>query len=334
MRVDVFINSRAGFVNADVIEKKVRRALFRCDLHFHRPATVADFQGVLLSSGARCEAVIICGGDGTLNTALQPLMALREQGKTPIVCLIPLGTANDLATEMGLSKKIDTAARALIEGSPRSIDVLEIESQGKCTYMITNGGIGLPAITARRANVLRTRLSQKIERAHGAWALALWATEKVMKRAGSKIYEFLLFDDLTKWNRANWEVQISANGQDPITTSARFIMINNQPGVGGKFRPAPFTSNNDGTFNVLIIQPQSLVDELHAIWTIRSGKLPDAKICPSFETSEIKIVSTESSRPVTFFGDGEILQRNSRELQIRCLHPGLRFISHDDELVL
>ncbi len=44
VRVSVLINSKAGSVNAELIEAKVREALFRCDLRFSRPR---DFDGTL-----------------------------------------------------------------------------------------------------------------------------------------------------------------------------------------------------------------------------------------------------------------------------------------------
>ena len=328
MRVDAIINAKAGYADAPFIEKKLKEALFRCELHFHSPKTLDQTREVI--SGAlknKCEYLIVCGGDGTLNTTLKPLMSLKEKQKKelPALCVIPVGTANDLAREMKISMKIDRAARSILEGGTKIIDVLEITGDGKTAYMITNGGIGVPAQTAFQANVIRRWIKSKANSASTPPLLkpVFQVGKKLIELAGSRIYDFVLLNEVTHWDHSNWKVQIDVPGKTRFVTQAPFILVNNQPSLGGSFRPAPFTNNTDGTFNVLLVQPQQLVQQTKVILDIRRGKIPDVGDCLGFETERIRFKSLDQTRSFIFFGDGEILHKGVKEIEVRCLHPGL-----------
>ena len=71
--------------------------------------------------GADYDTVVCIGGDGTLSEVLAGLMQLKEP---PEVGYIPMGTANDVATTLGLPKN-DTvgAARRILSGTPHPFDV-------------------------------------------------------------------------------------------------------------------------------------------------------------------------------------------------------------------
>ena len=66
--------------------------------------------------------VLACiGGDGTLSEVLEGLMGLDSP---PPVGYFPMGTANDIATTLGLPKNnMAGAARRLVEGTPHPYDV-------------------------------------------------------------------------------------------------------------------------------------------------------------------------------------------------------------------
>ena len=70
---------------------------------------------------ANYDVVACVGGDGTLSEVLAGLMQLENP---PKVGYIPMGTANDVATTLGLPKN-DTvgAARRILNGEPHPFDV-------------------------------------------------------------------------------------------------------------------------------------------------------------------------------------------------------------------
>jgi diacylglycerol kinase (ATP) len=64
---------------------------------------------------AQADLVIAAGGDGTINEVINGLMAAQAQGRrVPPLGLIPLGTANVLASEIGLEIDADSIVEALL----------------------------------------------------------------------------------------------------------------------------------------------------------------------------------------------------------------------------
>lgn len=330
MKVSVLINGQAGNASIDAIRSACDRALFRTEREYFTPQSPTDLQNLVLELSKTSDALIICGGDGTLNTAIQPLMARLQSQKAndtafkiPPILPLPVGTANDLASELGLSRRLERTARRVLETEPHAIDVIEVKSDERTVYMLTNGGLGIAAETADLANQVRSELRQSNPLRHA------------VRLVGSQIYELLLAGQLItgrsrEWLRG-WCVSIELGNGQKRETSAPFIMVNNQPGLGGKYIPAPLTSNTDGTFNILLVESSSLAGIARSLMKIRKGLLPDESVCPRIETSHAVFRSKGSARNLTFFGDGEILQRGVREIEVTCLKHALPVFSGSAE---
>ncbi len=82
-----------------------------------------------LDAGA--DAVLVAGGDGTVNLAVQELA-----GTSTPLGLIPAGTGNDLATTLGL-RDLDAegAARAVISGATQRIDIARVTRADGSTHL-------------------------------------------------------------------------------------------------------------------------------------------------------------------------------------------------------
>lgn len=88
--------------------------------------------------------VIACGGDGTLNEVVNGIAAQPEGHRVPLA-LLPGGTANVLAKELGLPWKIPHAAQRLVRGRLRSIALglaTPLEQPERKRYFISVGGAG------------------------------------------------------------------------------------------------------------------------------------------------------------------------------------------------
>lgn len=331
MKVSVLINGQAGNASQDAIRSACDRALFRTEREYFMPTSQDELKNLVLKLSETSDALVICGGDGTLNAAIQPLMASLQASREnkgapfriPPILPLPVGTANDLASELGLSRRLERTARRVLETEPHPIDVIEVKSDERTVYMLTNGGLGLAAETADLANHVRSELRQSNPLRH------------VVRLVGSQIYELLLASQLLtgrsrEWLRG-WCVTIELENGQQRETSAPFIMVNNQPGLGGKYIPAPLTSNTDGTFNILLVESSNLPGITRSLLKIRKGQLPDESVCPRIETSRAIFRSKGSARNLTFFGDGEILQRGVREIQVTCLKRALPVFSGSED---
>lgn len=325
MRVSILINSKAGSVNPGLIRSKIEKALFRCDLHYCSPQTIHEMK-LFLEEEFRNDTnyLIVCGGDGTINTVLQELMKSTEQ-KVPL-CLVRSGTANDLAHEIGVSSKIDQAARNIFEGQVKEIDVIEVTGDGKKSYMLTNGGLGLPTLAADLANIFRQKMQTLSVAAENRRAVEYLAQQgyELTRKMGSHIYSLMTIEAIRRWESKDWNLEIELGTGQSLKTKAPIVLVNNQPQIGRHFRPAPYTSNTDGTVNLLLSETSTPFEHLQAAIQIRNGSSPTHATFKSFELKEFKIKSAK--RPLTFFGDGEILHRDVRELEIRCLPQALKVV--------
>ena len=70
--------------------------------------------------GGEANIVVVSGGDGTLNGAIDGLLSGGH--KTPIG-YIPAGSTNDFANSIGLPKSIPACVDRIINGTPQNIDI-------------------------------------------------------------------------------------------------------------------------------------------------------------------------------------------------------------------
>ena len=72
--------------------------------------------------------VIAGGGDGTINEVSTPLIQC-EGDDIPALGILPLGTANDFATSVGIPEALDKALKLAIAGNAIAIDMAQVNKQ-------------------------------------------------------------------------------------------------------------------------------------------------------------------------------------------------------------
>jgi YegS/Rv2252/BmrU family lipid kinase len=92
-----------------------------------------------------CDAVFACGGDGTVHDVLQAIAGTRVA-----LGVIPMGTANALAHDLGLPLEPAKAVSAVLEGELRRVAVGRVEVRGfdnnpATRYFTVAVGIGVDA---------------------------------------------------------------------------------------------------------------------------------------------------------------------------------------------
>ncbi|WP_116091352.1 diacylglycerol/lipid kinase family protein [Sphingomonas crusticola] len=113
--------------------------------------------------------IVVGGGDGTLGQAAGALIAA---GSSAVLGILPLGTHNHLALQLGIPKDIAGAIRTLAEGEERRIDVGTVND----LVFLNNASIGLYPLLVRSREAGRRR--------HGMpkWLANLFAGAAVMRR--------------------------------------------------------------------------------------------------------------------------------------------------------
>ncbi|MGA2806658.1 MAG: diacylglycerol kinase family protein [Terracidiphilus sp.] len=121
-----------------------------------------------------CDAILACGGDGTVHEILQSLV-----GTTVALGVVPLGTANALATNLGLGTSPAKAVRKLLSAEPVRISVGLISYRNSSgdpasRYFTVAAGVGADALFLSRLDPgLKRRLGYVL---YVVEAFRLWAT--------------------------------------------------------------------------------------------------------------------------------------------------------------
>lgn len=146
-RLLIIFNPAAGRPGRRTLRKTLR-ALDDCGVVYTLSTTQApgDARRMAQEAGSgpeRYDAIVVAGGDGTIHEVVNGL----KDAETPMG-LIPLGTANVLAREIGLEFTPAAIAQTLAQGEPREIHLGRI---GERRFAMM-AGIGFDAEAVRRVN--------------------------------------------------------------------------------------------------------------------------------------------------------------------------------------
>jgi YegS/Rv2252/BmrU family lipid kinase len=102
-----------------------------------------DLQALAREATEQGAAIVAAGGgDGTINAVASTLV-----GTDTVLGVLPLGTLNHFAKDLGIPLKLEDAVRTLFEGKTATIDVAEINGK----VFLNNSSLGLyPRIVRQR----------------------------------------------------------------------------------------------------------------------------------------------------------------------------------------
>jgi YegS/Rv2252/BmrU family lipid kinase len=126
------------------------------------------------AAGRGCDTILACGGDGTVHEVLQSLV-----GTQVALGVVPLGTANALAADLGLHTSPAKAVRKLLTAEPERISVGKISYQNAegttcARYFTVAAGVGADALFLSRIDAgLKRRFGYLL---YIIEALRLWTT--------------------------------------------------------------------------------------------------------------------------------------------------------------
>ncbi len=283
-RISVFLNSQASQGNSCFSREDILKFFIDHELAIHSPKNLDDLNKKLneeISSGV--DYIFSVGGDGTVNTISQHLV-----GKKIKLMVLPAGTANDFATENGITKCVKRASEIFHLNLTKKIDAINING----TYMMSNGGLGIACEVAKSVNSLRKSSP---------------FFKKLMKLLGKETYSLIYAYKMLVKPFSSRRLFIESPDSpllDPRISSP-LILINNQEYIGGKFRVAPATRNDDGKFNVTLFLHKNKIDLMKCTLQMLQGVYPknDPELI-SFETDRLTINAIDNN-PLEFFGDGE-----------------------------
>lgn len=169
--------------------------------------------------------VIVSGGDGTINEALQGLMGTGAR-----LAVWPRGTANVLAHELRLPFDAEQAAEVIARGEAKPVHVgcATNETTGEQRYFFLMAGIGLDASVVERVS------------------------PRLKRRIGEAAFWYSGLGHLAHWRPAPFKVEVE--GQ---TYTATFAAIGKAAHYGGNLAITPRARMEEPEFEVCIVNSKS-----------------------------------------------------------------------------
>jgi diacylglycerol kinase (ATP) len=179
--------------------------------------------------------VLAAGGDGTV----AEVMAAAHQRKLPMG-IVPLGTANIVARELGLPAGWRRATRRVLERFPatRAVDLARVNDG----YMALAAGIGFDATVMRHTPpVLKYFFGRAAYFVAGAW----WLPRAPL-----------------------FECTIRADGEELRLTAVVVLVVNAGMLGAAPFRFGPNIAIDDGWLDVCVYRPRTALDRAGILWRI------------------------------------------------------------------
>lgn len=243
--------------------------------------------------------LISVGGDGTLNELINGINPQLPN----MIGLLPIGTGNDFARNLNLSKNLDRNLDLIFNSTKHSIvdigqtKIIEESSEIEKTYRFINSlGIGFDALVAK--------LNQRSKHLTGLF---------------SYIYAVILA--LIKHKDIDVEIEV---GSEKISGKKLLVAIGNGFTTGGGFYLTPNAKINDNQLDMCIVESVKRLKILRSLPKALFNKLDKVKEAKLLNFSQTKIKLKE---PTIVHTDGEIVTEIGKSLEISILNSKLKIIS-------
>lgn len=272
-RLMVIYNPTAGGARG----RRLRRTLDQlralgCQLDLRETAQRGDAEKFAAEADpAAIDVVVVAGGDGTVNEAINGLAHGRPaaNGRPVPLGIIPLGTANVLALEIGLGTNPLRIAQTLAFGTPRRVSLGAVDGRrfllmagaGFDAHVVENVRLGLKRHTGKLAYV---------------WEMLVQAV-----RYG--------FPSLTA----------TVDGQ---TYPAATVVVCNGRLYGGPFVAAPDAALEKAGLSVVLLTRSGLMNVLRYTILLGMGKLPKASGVTILQADEV-LIDGPAGAPLQADGD-------------------------------
>ena len=225
--------------------------------------------------------VVAAGGDGTINEVVNGLV-----GSDVALGILPVGTMNVFAAELGLPNHIEKAWKIVQAGHTRRVDLVRANDQ----YFVQLAGVGLDAQVVQAT-------SRAFKKNFGPLSYLISAAQIAARTPPKLIIE-----------------------HDDERREGSFVLIGNGRYYGGPVAFFKDAQIDDGKLDVLIFKNLGYLDIARYLGMILMGMHTDLKDVDYFQT---KRVSVSSAEEVPVEVDGEVVTKlpvtfriSSRKLKV------------------
>jgi diacylglycerol kinase (ATP) len=270
MSVTVIINPISGGHGPDAARRKAQLATTIVEARGDRADVVMtervghakELAAAAVQRGARL--VLAWGGDGTINEIASALVF----GDVPLG-IIPAGSGNGLARELGVAVRAEAAVTDALAAAPKPMDVGEIDGR----YFVNIAGIGFDAHIAAQF-------------------------------ASSTRRGFLGYAGITARALRSYVPLTYRITHDGVTDETRAILVTiaNSAQFGNGARIAPGARVDDGLLDLVVVPERSRFRTICSVPRLFNGT---ADRFPGCTTARVRNVTIEAVAPLTYHVDGE-----------------------------
>ena len=234
------------------------------------------------------QIIVAAGGDGTVNSVAA---AVIDSDK--ILGVLPLGTLNHFARDLGIPSDLEQAVRTIIAGHTIEVDAAEVNNR----IFVNNSSLGLyPMIVREREK--RQRLG------FGKWPAFVWATIQALRRN-----PFL-------------DVRLRVNGE-LLDRTTPFVFVGNNEYAMDLFNIGLRNRLDRGELSIYITHGTSRLKLIGLALRAVVGRLRNDKDFLALRSDEVKIQTARKRVRVAFDGEIEVMEA---PLQYRIRSRALRVI--------
>lgn len=230
---------------------------------YELPKKCAPSQLKSIIEEAGADRVAAVGGDGTLKLVAECLIGTN----TPIA-IIPAGSANGMAKELGIPLEAEEALDIAYKGNPKKIHAVKVNGE-LCIHL---ADIGFNAYIVKKFSSLDRR---------GMWGYT--------KAAWSAL-----------WNHRKMDVEFAIEGKT-IRSEAAMVVIANATMYGTGLKINPEGKLDDGLFEIVLVKKYSVMEILKMRFTKMALNPKNIEL---FQTTKLKIKTKHKAH---FQVDGEYL---------------------------
>jgi diacylglycerol kinase family enzyme len=283
LRIVVLLNASAGAANhrgADHVRAELDAAFsglnVTADHAFcagHELKALAE-KAVEQAKAGRIDAIVVGGGDGSVRTVAGVLA-----GSGVPLGILPLGTLNHFAKDLGIPLDLEAAAENVVTGAMRLVDLAEVNGE----VFINNSSVGIyPYIVIDRE---RRRAHHKLAK----WMAMIAALLRAVKHFPRR------------------RLALSAEGWTrPYRTPCLFVG-NNDYGMD-LFTFGRRQHLDRGDLSVHVVKQRRPLGFFWMVCRLCFGHASTARDIESFKLKEVEVRSKTSRLPVALDGEVEVLR--------------------------
>jgi diacylglycerol kinase family enzyme len=316
-RLALIVNPKAGSRHAATFEPACE--LLRCHisteiLATERPGHATELARMLGADPDCCVAV--CGGDGTILEALNGLPA------TGVLGILPGGTANVIARELGIPLNLREAAKVLLAGAPARIDTGTISWEEPAPPPLAFSARSAKSWFARHKQVhfSANRQSRFLMVAGFGFDAHVAGNVRALpkKILGQYAYHLETIRRFLGYQKPI--ITVSVDGADPIT--GQFALLANMRRYGGGLFFAHNARHDDGEMDLRLFPQLTARCLIKSAWEAHQRRGVPEDLA---QRARGRVFDFFFDRPTPFQLDGEVFPGVTRA-RVETVAGGVRIV--------